>query len=451
MHHVKIAVLFSLLSLFSAAQTTAISPYSSQGLGDVSFYGDAYFMGMGGITSVLADSAQTNLYNPSTYSLISKSLPLFSMGVNYQFSNFTQNDLVSSSQFTNLTHMALAIPFGNRYGLAFGIKPYSRMGYEINSFELVDNDTMFYDYIGSGDVFEFNLGFAVSLIQQQKHTLSLGFNGKHYFGRLNNRRMAFLKVNLQQIGAFDDDILSVSSQGIDFGGTYQFRPSNSSQLSIATTFQPGMNLNVDHGSTRVQYGNITSPGSYDTLIPFVQESGSIAMPQRFHIGLSYEIKPSQKADGETKRKKLPSYLFALEYGITNWSSYQEDIPSRPNSPAFADMTSLRAGFQYTPHRSTFERAASIKFYDRFSYRIGFYNVNLPYLNNGENLVDNGMSFGLIVPVVINRAVSTLNFAVNYGNRTMDTPNGVNERYIGAGFSLNISPSYDRWFRRYQLD
>lgn len=449
MHRYNIFLLALLFVGFAKGQMLTTSPYSSQGIGDVSLYGDAYFMGMAGITTVLADSSQTNMFNPSSYSLLARSLPLFSMGINYQSSTYEQGLLSSTSSFANVSHMALAIPFGKRWGMGFGIKPFARTGYEINSYDIVDGDSLFYDYLGKGEVYEFNLGFSYNLIARQKHVLSIGANGKHYFGKVVNRRMAYRKVNQQKVGFFDDDILNVASLGVDFGLTYKFNPNVKHHFVIGSTYQPQQDLNVRHGIARAYYGNLSNPFSYDTLTPYIRQNGTISIPSRFNIGFSYEFTPV--SDSTRKRTKMPSLLLSGEYGIADWSNYTEDIPERDKNFVFNDMRSIRLGLQYTPHRNPIDRSAYVKFYEHWSYRFGLYSIDLPYQVDGESLLDNGMSFGITVPVIINRAASTINLAVNYGNRTTNNTNGVNERYLGAGFSFNISPSYDRWFRKYQLD
>lgn len=445
---IAFALLFSFLGSLKA-QISTTNPFSSQGLGDVSFYGDAYFQGMAGITAALVDSAQTNLYNPSSYSLLAKGLPLFSMGIIGQNSVYSQNDASSLSRYASVTHMALAIPFANRFGLAFGLKPYSRTGYEINSSTEVSGDSIFYDYTGAGEIQEFNFGFAATIVNRPSHTLAVGANGKHYFGRVTNRRMSYQKANQALNGYFQDDYLNVSSQGVDIGLTYKYRPSESSQFTFGATFQPQHNLNVAKGSARVFFGNLANVNGYDTIVPYQRNEGTVVLPQRLNIGLTYELKP--QSDTIRKRNKLPSYLVSAEYGASSWSQYEENIPNNSTTPVFSDMTSLRFAFQFTPHRFANDRSSYIKAYDRMSYRLGAYSVALPYMQDGLQVQDVGISFGVGVPIVLNRAVSSLNFSVNYGNRGTEATNSINEQYLGVGLGFNIAPSYDRWFRKYQLD
>jgi len=445
------ALLFSLIGTVQS-QIATTNPFSSQGVGDVSFFGDAYFQGFGGITAALIDSTQTNLHNPSSYSLLAKGLPLFSMGVGGQNSVYSQGNNSSSSLYASITHMALAIPFGKRFGLAFGLKPFSRTGYEINSSEVINGDSLFYDYSGSGEIQEFNLGFAVTIVNNASHTLSAGANGKHFFGRVSNRRMAYQKASQALIGFFEDDYLNVASQGFDLGLTYKFRPKEKSEFTFGAVFQPQTDLSAARGSARVFFGNLANVNGYDTITPFERSEGSIALPQRLTFGLTYEFKQINKAnDSIKKRNKLPSYLFSAEYGLANWSQYEENIPGHPSSVVFNDMTSLRVAFQFTPHRYAQDRSTYIKFYDRMSYRLGAYSVALPYQQDGSQVQDVGISFGLGVPIVLNRAQSSLNFSVNYGNRGSEGVNSINEQYLGVGLGFNIAPSYDRWFRKYQLD
>ena len=117
-----LVTLMMVLSGYGFSQISTNSPYSSQGIGDVSFYGDAYTMGLGGAATALTDSSQVNLYNPATYSLIARQLPLFSLGVNHYQKKFSNASGESKGQFTGITHMSLAIPFAKRFSNASVVK-----------------------------------------------------------------------------------------------------------------------------------------------------------------------------------------------------------------------------------------------------------------------------------------------------------------------------------------
>ena len=109
------------------AQPTASSPYSSQGLGETGNSESAYYTALGGASVGLNDSTQTNFYNPATYSSIVTGQPLFSIGSNTRFSTFSDGTSSSNVRFSNLSHISIAIPFAKRFGVAGGVKPFTKM------------------------------------------------------------------------------------------------------------------------------------------------------------------------------------------------------------------------------------------------------------------------------------------------------------------------------------
>src|SRR5690554_2314575 len=154
MYRSLLVTLFIVISGNALVQISTNSPYSSRGIGDVGFYGNAYISGLGGAATALADSSQTNLHNPSTYSLTAKQLPLFSIGVNHFEKTFSNNGMESKGRFSSITHMSLVLPFANRFGLADGLKRLIRVGYEIIDGELHKGVSILYMYCVSGVIKE---------------------------------------------------------------------------------------------------------------------------------------------------------------------------------------------------------------------------------------------------------------------------------------------------------
>jgi hypothetical protein len=168
----------------------------------------------------------------------------------------------------------------------------------------------------------------------------------------------------------------------------------------------------------------------------MEVKGEVTSPDKFSTGLTYEFLPIK--DSTSRNSKLPKLLFTAEYTLESWANYRESFGNTTSNPNFKNSSSIRLGLEFSPHRQVTDRSAYIKFYDRFQYRFGAYSVNTPYSVDGVQLVDKGVSFGIGVPIVLNRAVSTVNLSANYG---VQDGNG----------GINIAPSYDRWFRKYKLD
>ena len=166
-----------------------------QGIGETTFFGNSYFQSMGGATASLIDSTQTNFFNPSSYASISQGLPLFSMGIDFRNSTLTDNTNTGSLRYSNLTHFSLAVPFKKRFGLGFGLRPYSRVGYEVNDSEVIDNDSLFYEYAGNGGIQQAFFGLSSNVIDKKKHKFAIGANAGFLFGFTYNSSRAYSKVS----------------------------------------------------------------------------------------------------------------------------------------------------------------------------------------------------------------------------------------------------------------
>lgn len=444
----SISVFLLLITSWLSAQVTTVSPFSSQGLGDVGYYGDAYFTGIGGVSLPVIDSTQVNLFNPASYSMVSQGLPLFSMGFAHQESFFEENDQTGRDRYTGITQMALVVPFAKRLGLAFGLKPFSRAGYEVNNFDIVNGDSIFYDYAGKGEIQEFLVGFSVKFLDRLSHKMSLGVQGKRYFGQIEYNRKAFTTANFISSGGMETNKLNVGGFGYEAALTYQFRPNTKNSLTLSGFFRDQQRINVVQSNSRVAFGEFGNVNTYDTLLPSTREEGRINLPQRIGAGFSYEFKAQR--DSISGSGRSPSFTIFGEYTMDPWSQYETSVDDLPIS--YFDGMSARFGMQFIPHKNVLERTAYLKRFQRWSYRLGAFYSELPYQSAGEQVLDMGVSFGIGVPITLNQAVSTINFSVNYGERGAGTSGaGLRENYVGFNFGLNIAPSYDRWFRKQQLN
>ncbi|PWH85935.1 hypothetical protein [Brumimicrobium oceani] len=445
-----LVALFIVISGNALVQINTNSPYSARGLGDVGFYGNAYISALGGAATALTDSSQTNLFNPSTYSLTAKQLPLFSMGLTHFEKRFSNNGMESEGRFSGITHMALVIPFGNRFGVAAGLKPLSRRGYEINDHEVIAGDSIFYDYTGDGDLQEVMIGFSGNILDRKKQSLSVGVNGKYYFGKLNNQRRTYTVSNSVESGGMDIQSIRAKDFGVEFGLNYDFRPNLTHSFRVAGVFRPGKELSFEKSQTRIHYSNFFEQGLYDTIIKTGDISGNVFLPTKTSLGLTYTFTPQN--DSTSKSSKLPSLMVTMEYSMEEWSSYNEDFNNSVQSGQYVNSNSFRVGVEFMRHRQAFDRSAYISIFDRLKYRIGAYSVNTPYEVNGEQLMDQGFTAGIGFPIVMNRAVSTVNISGTYGEMGRNSgPAVLKESYFGFNFGINIAPGYDRWFRKYKLD
>lgn len=441
-----------LLSITAQAQVGSSSPYSSLGFGSTRFYGNAYLMGLGGAATALNDSSQVNSYNPTTYSLIASQRPLFSLGLNhYETQLLGANGGQTNGRFTGITHLEIAIPFGNRFGLAFGLKPFARRGYSINDYDLVSGDTIHYLYNGKGAIYDVFLGFSANIIEDNHHTLTAGFNAMYLFGRTENDRRAYtIGSDDTEAGGLNTKALQAKSFDAEFGLNYNYRPNLEQSFRISGVYRPGINGNFNQSNTRVYYSDFLTLSSYDTVVYSGDVKGKVYIPSKLSVGFTYVYTPSN--DSTFKRAKYPSYLFTFEYSQEDWSGYNEQFNGATTLGNYADKSSFRFGFEYSPYRFSFRRSNYNGFFSRLKYRVGAYWIHSPYQTGGKQLVDKGVTIGFGIPLLMHRSVSTLNLSFNYGEMGGGAgSNAFKERYYGVNIGFNIAPGYDKWFQKYKLD
>ena len=114
-----------LLGNIAFSQTTVNSIYSSAGLGEEGGGDHVVGVGIGNNTITMADSTTLNFYNPATYNTLATGLPLFSLGLSTRLSNYSEGNNTSFGSSTSIQHFALGFKIKKRFGLAFGLKPYS--------------------------------------------------------------------------------------------------------------------------------------------------------------------------------------------------------------------------------------------------------------------------------------------------------------------------------------
>ncbi len=449
MYRGLLVMLFFLTSGYALVQVSTNTPYSSRGIGDVGFTGNAYINGLGGAAVALTDSSQANLYNPSTYSLLAKKNPLFSFGVNHFEKRFTNdNGVTSQGRYTNITHFALIVPFAKRLGIAFGLQPLSKAGYDIDNYEMVEGDSIFYNYKGDGAVQELMLGFAGNVLDSRKHSLSIGINGKYYFGRVNNERRAYRRKSGIEFGGMDTKSLRARDIGFEVGLNYDFRPSNAHSIRFGGVYRPGLNLSFEKTHVRSYFGNYYNIQTFDTLVN-TEERGEVFIPTKMSFGLTYTFTPLNE---KSSRPKKPSLMYTIAYSLEDWSDYKETFNTGSSTGQYINSNSIRMGFQYIPHRIANDRTTYIHFFDKMSYRIGAYLVNTPYEVGGEQLIDKGLTAGIGIPFVLARSVSTLSISACYGvHGKTSQPGVIKENYYGFNIGINIAPGYDKWFRKRKLN
>jgi hypothetical protein len=423
------------------AQLNTLSPYSSYGVGLVkqsAFNGN---MGMSkfGIAwrpsnyrPVVYDSLaksgatindrSTNYINPSNpasfsnFSLTTYEVGLFSQSVTY-------SDLNSSSveNFAQFSHLAIGFPVGNRWGVAFGIKPLSVVGYDYSITETVNSQLVSNTYKGSGGINEIFAGTAVELNSK----LSIGINFRYLFGSIDDERRVVYPNAISNgfFNTLDRRQTQISDIKVDLGLQYQRDIGNKSQIVAGLFISPFDNIDGEVSRIVRSYQGISGIEQFkDTIVTSFGEKVEVPIFSTYGAGLAYERKGK--------------WLVGVDVSLRNWNDVSNE-----------DISQLKNGYLVNVGFEKFTNQRSFGSYlKQLGYRAGF-NYNSSLLNiDGVDIEQFGISFGLALP--LSKSFSTLNFGIEFGQRGTTTNNLTKEEYINFQFGVTIN---DKWFIKRKFD
>jgi hypothetical protein len=435
-------------SLFSLAQNTVQSPFSSYGFGERGYSSDAVTAALGQSSITYFDSTIVNFHNPASYNTLGQGQPLFSLGLRGRISEFSQNDAGYTTGLGMVDHFAMAFTLKKHFGLTFGLKPYGRRGYELTDKELVGSDSIQYKYKGTGGSNEVFIGLASTIFKIKTSHLSVGANLGYLFGTATNER----KSNIigEKIGGVDQKSVQFNSFHYELGAYFRQDFGKNHSLTLSTVLEPAQKLNASRNEVLYFASDVNTPLSYVTLYDSSDVAGEVNIAPSYSFGLSYSLRTSTSDKGSRTRNS--EWLLQASYTSTDWSKYSTRFNEVDEQYAFNATSKLSIGIQYSPEYKVEENKINTGFFESMRYRIGYYNFNLPYSESGSEIKEFGTTFGIGIPLVSQSALSSVNLGVTLGSRGNGETTGLNERFIGLNFGVIIAPSgYDRWFKKRKLD
>jgi len=339
------------------------SPYSIIGIGDIekSFFDRTSGMGHAGV----ALSGSKSLYNINPASFSSLEDYFFHIetairykGVNYSGKPITSTTDNSSSDMVS-KKLVFAIKVKPRWGLSFGLMPYSTANYSFNAQKTVQGtnfSTPAY-YQGSGGL---NQAYIANAYRIAKG-LSIGIQASYLFGQMQQEET--INSSVSNGSLYTKRIMAINKPFFTGGIQYQNNITNKWKLAIGATASNKTNLNADYSLLVQDAGQtIENNNSYKT--------GYFQLPVMYTTGLA-----------ATYKDKL---TFALDYNYQNWSStnYTGVNYSLVNSDR------ISAGFEYSAKKS----------YRDVKYEKGFLQAGVFYSNSylkmyGQQLNDYGFTLG----------------------------------------------------------
>lgn len=401
-----------LLSLLSFAQEGTSSPYSFYGIGDVRFRGTLENRSMAGV-AVEQDSIHINLENPASYS--SLKLTTFSLGGTYGTKKLQTNSGSASARNTTLDYLAVGLPLG-KFGVGFGLIPYSSVGYKIESLSMLDGGTnkRLSGTGGLNKVF-FGIGYKIA------SNFSIGADVHYNFGVIETSSLEY--VTNVATGTRELNTANFSGANFNIGTMYQ------TKISKKLTFFSSLNYTVQGTLVSKNTRDIAAV-KYDSAFNMVVVDALAEDKKQVDIKLPSKISFSAGI-GEAKKWLVGG---KISYQKT---SGQENTYNQASNVSYGKYSSVSLGGYYIPNYSSFSGYAK-----KIVYRGGIRYEKTGLIVNSQSINDVGVTLGLGLPLT--GTFSNINFGFELGKRGTTNANLVKENYanFSVGFSLN-----DKWFER----
>lgn len=412
-----LSVVLLLLIAFAtniSAQETTSSPYSFYGIGDIKFKGAQENRAMGGV-AVFKDSLHLNFQNPASYSHLA--ITSFSIAGSHKVTSFKETNMKDNAHRTTVDYLAVGLPMG-KFGVAFGLMPYSSVGYKIsNSFVNEEGLNSVDRFSGEGGVNKVFAGVGYSLSPSFSIGADLGYN----FGTISTKSLEF--ISGVQYGSRETSETTVSGFMANFGAMYNKKLGEKYHIYASVAYSPENTLKLENESSIAIVQFISD--DVESVIDIEDtRSGSkkIKNPSKFSFGLGF---------GEDKKFGLGTQLT-----LSQSNSFGNRFDDLTNAD-FEDGMKIGVGGFYIPKYNSFT-----SYFSRVVYRAGFNYEKTGMVINNQNINDYAVTFGIGLPMM--GTFSNVNIGAELGSRGTTKSNLVKENYFNIMISLSLN---DRWFVR----
>ena len=435
--NLKLSIVFFLLLISFYVTAQENSPFSRYGLGDTYPSQNIINRAMGGVASTYANGQSINLSNPAAYSELK--IVTYDLGLTLDTRSLKSAAPVLKYNSVNLTpsYVALGMPLSKKHnvGFAFGLKPLSKVSYSIEQNVRLPADSMHYLYEGDGGLYQAFIG-----IGKRWGGLRLGINTGYMFGRKESNTITTsatdtvlsYKSNSQTLTTYNKVFLNAGFQ-------YDSKLSKTTTLRFGLAGNLKQKLNAEKQTNRETF-NYDQNGAMvkvDSINQPAALKGNIQLPVSYTAGVSLNSSIIDHLGN-----KFDKSLIAVEYESTKWADYR--IYGQPDK--LINSWQVKAGSQFTPN------PLSIKSYwDRVTYRAGFYYGKEAINADGNGLPIFGFTIGTGLPIrkwrSFDNQYTIINTAIEIGKRG-NKNNNITEGFFRISLGLNLS---DIWFVKRKYD
>ncbi len=413
------STLLLLLACSSLWAQNSISPYSRFGIGQLESNRLAAQAGMGGIASALRNPESISIQNPASYSALKATT--FDVGAGATIVRLTNNQRDQVNVTANIRYFTFAFPVTKKWGLAFGILPYSSVGYQITDQQITANgDAVKYIYSGEGGLSQFFLGNGFTLGKN----LSVGVNAGYLFGNIANKRALEYTSTQNTLNTRISNSVSVGSVFANYGLQYTIKRGEDQKIIIGYSGALSTKLNATQSTIADRY---FYQGTAQRVVDTIQNTESsnlkVTLPANHNIGITWQ--------------QARKWLVGVEGYYGNWAQYRSDVDKTKLENSYG----VAIGTQFTPNDN-----AIGNYLKNIDYRLGVRAGKSFLMLNSTTINEREVSVGLGLPLA--KVRSKVNIAVAYTNRGTVENNLLKEEILSFQLGLVLS---DTWFVRRKYD
>ena len=459
-----------LIAVLAQSQSSTSNPYSRFGIGILENPGSAIHFGMGGITTSIADGNSINLFNPASYSQLSRTV--FQIGGTGQFQ--TLENASGSEKYSNgrVNDISIGLKKSTSpWGFALGITPFSSVGYNLTStVSINDSTSTSYLYDGTGGINKLVVGTSRQFklykkrvvdpsitgnakqiaelrikesndsLSQISPVLSIGLNANYYFGSIQlDRRVQFSNTTFfstritEKTTIYDFDFEAGAIYTMPLSVKWDGRKiKQATHLRLGADYQLGTSLKTKHDELGMAYlySSFTESDIDTTYYTGIQK-GTFDLPSRLSLGASIIM--------STEGGRVIS--FNGEYREQDWSGNSYLLGS-DGSSNLKKYQNIAFGIEYTPH--SIDKAKSLL--GRSTFRAGVRNTESYLSLSDQNISQNAVSAGISIPILASKSSSKVNFGIEYGTGGTLENNLLQEEFVRLQFGFSLTPYFlNPWF------
>jgi hypothetical protein len=359
---------------------------------------------------------------------------ILDLGINFENRTLIEPNTIGKFTASNalFSHLQVGVPLRSGWGLSFGLRPVSRISYDIlNREQLTDPvsgnliDSAVTQNKGDGGAYLVSAGTGFRI-----KNFSFGFNGGYMFGKKDySARRNIINDTVQYYSGNFQTKTIYGNLYFNAGMQYQVKLDSVTFMTLGAYGNLKQTLNATQDIIRETFFYDPSAGNIriDSVYENKDIKGEIEYPASFTAGFTIQRFPQNKRGG---------WLIGVDFSQSSW----EDYRFYGQTDSLRNKWEIRAGGEIRPSLE----AGRKSYFGNVVYRAGFF-LGPDYVKVKEKLPVLGVTLGLGLPIRnwnrLSGQATMINLAMEYIKRgNNDNLLKENMFRLSVGFSLS-----DLWF------